>query len=513
MRINTIIIVIFFTVFHPIFGQENIVWDLSFKNTNTGQLTEAELINEGGQMEWIGLYDNAFVVNDSERGNSLRIAYPEGTVGPPNNGSQFPKKISSSEEYFLDYYVKFEEGFDFKKGGKLPGLTSGGSNWTGGNDPTEGQGWSARYMWESGSNLVVYLYYVDKEHAYGDPIYLDKKIEFQSGKWYRLTQRIKLNDVYTPGNGNGILQVWVDGQEVLFRDDFRFRFEGKGYVDSFYFSTFHGGSDSDWAPSVDSYARFDKFVVSTDIPDFSTDTGTSTNIWKSYNVGIYPNVFNVEFDMKANQNNMDGVTGILQGIAGNYPDLSCIVRFNKDGKIDSYDDDDYSVDVDISYTSSDLFHVMINIDMNTEKYDVYISKNGGDNILLASNYNFRKNSLSMLDTWAIKSEVGNHTVSNMKFRNGGLSNDNHKIYDISIYPNVFSSEFNFTFQANQLLDNHDLKFSLITLSGEVIDTQELRMKNSKTSLSFNSLSNQSSGMFLLLIEGDTFVHTVKLLKK
>ena len=251
-------------------AQDGLIWKLDFHNTSLGPLLNYELTKEGGDMEYIYLANNSFVVEDEEHPNALRVRYPEGAVGPQTigfSGSQFIKAIPESEDYYLDYYVKFEEGFDFQLGGKLPGLTSGGSQWTGGNHPDNGEGWSARYMWVDNGRMVVYLYYVDMNGEYGESVELG--MNFVPGKWYRLTQRIKLNDVYTPGNGNGVLQVWVDGVQVIDQDDFRFRFEGKGMIDSFYFSTFFGGATADWAPDVDSYTRFDKIRVTTEKPDFS----------------------------------------------------------------------------------------------------------------------------------------------------------------------------------------------------------------------------------------------------
>lgn len=284
------------------YAQEGLIWKLDFQNTALGPFSDDELVNEGGEMSYIALADNSFVVEDEVHPNALRVMYPEGAVGPSTigfSGSQFIKTIPDSEEYYLDYYMKFEEGFDFQKGGKLPGLTSGGALWTGGTHPENGEGWSARYMWLDNGRMVVYLYYVDMPGAYGEPIELNMR--FVPGKWYRLTQRIKLNDVYTPGNGNGVIQVWVDGVEVVNREDLRLRFEGQGFIDSFYFSTFFGGADASWAPDVDSYTRFDSFRVTTEKPVFTkpeiTDSIITANladatVWETGEiVKNYRNVF------------------------------------------------------------------------------------------------------------------------------------------------------------------------------------------------------------------------------
>ena len=248
-------------------AQENIEFKIDFKNTDVGQLTDDALKKEGNGMDWTYLNDNASVIEDSERGKVLKIKYPKGSVGPNTigfSGSQFIKNLTPSNEYYLDYYLKFEEGFDFSKGGKLPGLTSGGSTFTGGHHPDNGEGWSARYMWVKEGKMVVYLYFMDMNDKYGESVHFNTSLV--AGKWYRITQRVKLNE---DNLANGILQVWVDGKQVIDRQDLRLGLWGKGMVDTFYFSTFYGGASADWAPSKDTFIDFDKIVVSKEKPDFS----------------------------------------------------------------------------------------------------------------------------------------------------------------------------------------------------------------------------------------------------
>ena len=246
--------------------QQNNEFKLEFKNTSIGKLTDEALSKESNGMDWTYLNDNASVVEDVDRGKVIEVKYPKGNVGPNTigfSGSQFIKNLKPATEYYLDYYVKFEEGFDFRKGGKLPGLTSGGSKYTGGNHPDNGEGWSTRYMWVANGEIILYFYYMDMSHKYGDIVKMN--VSFETGKWYRLTQRIKLNE---DDDKNGILQIWVDGTEVVNQTDIRFRLGEKGMIDTFYFSTFYGGATSDWAPQNDSFTRFDRFVVSAEKPDF-----------------------------------------------------------------------------------------------------------------------------------------------------------------------------------------------------------------------------------------------------
>lgn len=248
--------------------EENIIFELDFNAADEGAYTKQNLIEEGGAMRWASFGNRGSIIADPEgtKGNVLKVDYPEGTVGPQTNGIQFIKDLPVSNEYYLDYYVFFEEGFDFRKGGKLPGLTSGGSTYTGGVHPDNGEGWSARYMWatrNAGVEALVYFYYIDMDSQYGESV--DAGVYFETGKWYRLTQRIKLNE---DNLSNGIMQVWIDGVEVINKTGIRYRLWGKGDIDSFYFSTFHGGASDDWSPQNDSFALYDDFKVTREIPEF-----------------------------------------------------------------------------------------------------------------------------------------------------------------------------------------------------------------------------------------------------
>jgi Ricin-type beta-trefoil lectin domain-like len=61
---------------------------------------------------------------------------------------------------------------------------------------------------------------------------------------------------------NGQVRLFVDGNEVRRQDNLRLRgVSSGGLVSRFLFSTFYGGSSSDWAPSRTTYAYFDNIAV------------------------------------------------------------------------------------------------------------------------------------------------------------------------------------------------------------------------------------------------------------
>jgi len=242
----------------------DIVFTVDFSKDGLGAYTDEDVKSDFGNIKWVMTKGRGEIIEEGSRGNVLRVAFPKGSLGPKEGGIQFVRMLPRNNEYYLDYYIKVEEGFDFRKGGKLPGLTSGGEKFTGGIHPEHGEGWSARYMWVKDGGLIVYLYYVDMKGKYGDQLVL-KNCKLKPGKWHRLTQHIVLNS----GNKkNGKVEVWFDEKKVVDERGLRLRLNGEGMIDAFYFSTFHGGSTPDWAPENDSYIRFDDISVTKIAPDF-----------------------------------------------------------------------------------------------------------------------------------------------------------------------------------------------------------------------------------------------------
>lgn len=212
-------------------------------------------------------------------GSSLAINYPAKERGSKKSGAQWRLKLKGEhEELYSSYRVKFKSGFDFVRGGKLPGL-AGGTAPTGSDIANGKSGWTARMMWrtrfkgkpgeprQSNAEVISYAQYAnsgseengtseDKEYWMRSRL---SRVKLQSGTWYQVTQRIKLND---PGIPNGTIQIWLDGKQVLDQRDVLFRTVPELKIDIFYFSTFFGGGSS-WASSKAETVYFDDFVIST----------------------------------------------------------------------------------------------------------------------------------------------------------------------------------------------------------------------------------------------------------
>lgn len=190
----------------------------------------------------------------------IRVTYPEGEVGATRSGASWRAHFALAEEATAEYRFRFEPGFDWTEGGKLPGLT-GGDSPTGGEASVEG--FSARYMWKPEGGLIVYLYHSEQPDPYGQSLDLGQHLA--AGEWHTLKQQVVLN---TPGQADGILRVWVNGQLALDKSDMRWRLDGETWsIDSFYFSTFHGGSDDTYRPARTNHIDFD---------DVSVEVGTKS---------------------------------------------------------------------------------------------------------------------------------------------------------------------------------------------------------------------------------------------
>lgn len=126
-------------------------------------------------------------------------------------------------------------------------------------------------MWRKDGNAVQLIYFMGQKSVYGDDFKWDlngtiPQKQFTTGTWHRIVNKVSMNTIASPGNGdkNGRVQTWLDGELVLDVDTLRLRDYDTVKVDKFYLSTFHGGSSAEWAPTHDCFIRYDNFTISTD---------------------------------------------------------------------------------------------------------------------------------------------------------------------------------------------------------------------------------------------------------
>jgi len=214
---------------------------------------------EGGDTAWSG--------------RALRVFYPATCLGPTGTGgalacgAQWRSNFGGTHDtLMLRYRVFFPKGFEWVKGGKLPGLCGSQCN-TGGNVPTGTDGWSTRIMWRANGQLTLYVYYPGQSGTYGtDLLFKDstgKTLTVSTGVWHELVTKVSLNTPSATGAGNsdGRVQAWFDGKIAVDSGSFRLRDRDTMHVNQFYFSTFYGGSTTDFSPPSDNRIFFDDFQI------------------------------------------------------------------------------------------------------------------------------------------------------------------------------------------------------------------------------------------------------------
>lgn len=192
---------------------------------------------------------------------AIRVAYVGSEIGSERVGARYPLSVST-DRATLSFDVRFDEDFQWVRGGKLHGL---GPKYpiTGGRERRP-KGWSARMMFTRGGRCSSYLYDQDQSQKWGIGR-LSRAPVFVAGRWHHVVLQLRLNQ---PGEADGSVRFLVDGREVVEQGEVVFRGQGgpDTLIQTFLFSTFHGGATPTWTPRKNGapttvYAFFDNFLV------------------------------------------------------------------------------------------------------------------------------------------------------------------------------------------------------------------------------------------------------------
>jgi hypothetical protein len=142
---------------------------------------------------------------------------------------------------------------------------------------------------------------------------------------------------------------------------------------------------------------------------------TSSATWQNKAIASQTGAFTASFDMIPSALNIDGVTGFSAVSAKAFTDLAAIVRFNTTGTIDARNGSAYAAKVAIPYSAGKVYHVRMQINVATHKYDVYVTSPGGAETQLSSGYAFRTEqaAVTVLNNLGIVADVGSHQVLNL----------------------------------------------------------------------------------------------------
>ncbi|KAK6177814.1 hypothetical protein SNE40_015843 [Patella caerulea] len=204
----------------------------------------------------------------------IRVFYQKGTYSSIQGyyGAQFySRPISAHTSLTFSYQLYFSPGFDFVRGGKLPGLAGGEEATCSGGRHSE-TCFSARLMWRREGDGEIYAYipqqvddFCERPDAICSPTIKGTSLgrsnfRWRTGVWMKVSEHVTLNDV---GKDNGIAKLWIDDKLVYEGHNIRWRVRDDVKITSIFFSTFFGGNTPEWAATDNCFTYFKEFVLST----------------------------------------------------------------------------------------------------------------------------------------------------------------------------------------------------------------------------------------------------------
>ncbi|KAI0337208.1 hypothetical protein BDW22DRAFT_1340232 [Trametopsis cervina] len=184
--------------------------------------------------------------------------------------------LSNAKEVVFGYSAYFQDGFEFNKGGKMPGLYGGDSDeeavGCSGGRRDDGC-FSARLMWRTDGAGEIYSYLPPDRSAnkavcdvppfstcndvYGASVGRGS-FNWKAGGSTTVSIRVRLNDV---GKENGELELWANGESVISVGGLVIRDKDAGRIRGVQMQTFFGGSTSDWASPKTQKTWFRDFTL------------------------------------------------------------------------------------------------------------------------------------------------------------------------------------------------------------------------------------------------------------
>lgn len=111
--------------------------------------------------------------------------------------------------------------------------------------------------------------------------------------------------------------------------------------------------------------------------------------WKNIAIAAKTASFSLEFDATPTQAGTDGVMGLSNGPATDYPALAAAVRFNTTGKIDARNGGAFAALASIPYTPGTPYHFRLAVNPAGHTYSAYVRQGTQTEQAIGLNYAFR----------------------------------------------------------------------------------------------------------------------------
>jgi hypothetical protein len=262
----------------------DVLWQDRFNTAPLGQLTKPtgdSLFAPTAAATDDGTYIHGSIEADPAGGRFLHHTIPAGELG---NFTVSPRLTHEVEHAFLEYDIRFDDNFDWRWGGKMPGLvgvapgvniyapTSG--------SPNRDIGFSTRLMWHGRSddgarpfqsslgpipsgqdNAIVTYIYARQPSAGFDGFGWQANLgsELQRGVWHNIKMEAKLNTV---GQADGTYKVWFDNDLRFSASNWDYRNRSDVMIQAVLYDIHRGGDNGpNWVSSRDTYVDVRNIVV------------------------------------------------------------------------------------------------------------------------------------------------------------------------------------------------------------------------------------------------------------
>lgn len=210
---------------------------------SAGWQTSWQLVEVEGSAE---SYANVQVMEEAgEPSPFFRIAFPQSS-GTRHNWEHFGKPLSgvvvladtgmpAAKNMWFRQYVRFPVGFDFHKGGGLPGIVTGLDH-----DRTEEEMGAVWLSWEKDGKIAIGGRFSDKDQRVDN--YLPGADNFAAdGQWHRIDLHVTLNT--EASRPNGVIEAWYDGEKVASAESVLFPTKAGDAWDGLLFDVHFGTMD------------------------------------------------------------------------------------------------------------------------------------------------------------------------------------------------------------------------------------------------------------------------------
>ena len=245
--------------------------DVNFDEQAPGTYTFAKLLSDfqnTTSVHGVGIAPNRLAITSSQ---DRALSVNCDGAGIVESGAHWIADLRfQAREAYLSYRIRFEDGFDFTRGVRLPGLI-GGVAPQGATQANGVNGWMTRMTLLPNDDGGGDLFSIAKYHQSGFASHLGgedfrrcvgadgSNASLETGRWYTVLQRVRLNRVQPSSRADGILQVWIDGELVLDQQDVEYRTQAGLGIGKFNFSCYMNGGSA--GPIGEQFAFFDDIKV------------------------------------------------------------------------------------------------------------------------------------------------------------------------------------------------------------------------------------------------------------